>query len=214
MSKVTKPYTQLVDSELYLKQMPLPDVLMEGLKDLDFLIYGGFVRDLIAKAHNPSFKEGFADIDIILLCKSHNTLIRFLVKNGYTLGSDEHAAKVYRHWGAVRSCYTLLPDNGGTRIQLVVPMPIEHVRSPSATMLRDALIQPVIAVDLVCCGVAITPNLKLIEVVPGAVADCQAMQLTESSAASHKANLKERIKKLTARGWNSPILASKEKIEW
>jgi hypothetical protein len=191
----------VADASEYFNEHPLPPGLLRALTGLDYLIYGGFVRDLIAKHHNPSFQSGFVDIDIILLWRSHGDLLKRLLSQGeYTLGLDEHAAKVYRHWGAVSHVYTLIPKaKGSIRIQLAAPNPVQFGANKDA--LQNALFEPVRAVDIRCCGVAITPNMKIIETLHGAFKDSQEMKLIESPLAAHKQNLQERIQKFSARGW-------------
>lgn len=193
-------YKVLDNLENYLLENPLPESLTKHLNGLDYLIYGGFVRDLIAKHHNKNFKEGFKDIDIILLPDYFNNLLKSLKKEGYELSGDDQATKVYKHWGAVSHIYDMVPEKG-PRIQLVSPNPFGH--GLSKEKLRDVLLEPVYATDIRCCAVAISPNNKLLEVLPGAFNDCKEMVLKESPLASHKVNLKERMEKLKSRGWRS-----------
>jgi hypothetical protein len=202
---VQKKYSTLENSKQYLEVLPFPDKLVKALDGLDFLIYGGYVRDLIAKKHNQKFREGFKDIDICLLWESHNVLINRLAKVGYRLQLSNLKVGLYSHWGAVSRCYTLLSnDRRDLPIQIVVPnhLPVTR-KSPTADILKSQLLQPIQAVDIRCCGVAITPSMKLIEVVPGAVNDCKAMKIVESLKPSHKKNIEVRTRKLRSRGWSS-----------
>lgn len=178
--------------------MPLPAVLMEGLRGLDYVIYGGYVRDLIAKKHNPKFKEGFKDIDILLLSRSFNKILKTLESHGYQFSTNPEDQERYKHWGAVSHIYTLTKA-GEVKIQLACALPFSTKKTP--IQLRDALLNPVMAVDIRCCGVAITPNGKVVETLSGAFNDCREMRIIESPYRAHKVNLKERIKKLKSRGW-------------
>lgn len=199
MKKVLKiDYNVAGKSEDYLKVNPLPPALVESLNGLDYVIYGGYVRDLIAKKHNPNFKIGFQDVDIILLPNSFRKLIDSMKKHGYELGGNDHACKVYKHWGAVSHVYTLEKDNE-LRIQIVSPNPFAE--KPTKEKLRDVMLAPVKAADLRCCAVAISPNGKLLELLTGAYKDCIDMKLIESPLAAHKYNLKDRLEKLKKRGW-------------
>lgn len=136
-----------------LKLNPIDPIVLEAMKNTDSLIYGGYVRDLIAKKFNPNFKDGFKDIDIVCLPNARNKIYKHLKANGYYL-SDSYDDERYTHWGAVASVYTL-EKNGFPNVQLACVC-------PKTSDFKKELLTPIIAVDLRCCAVAITSNLKII----------------------------------------------------
>lgn len=176
-----------------LKLNPIDPIVLQAIKKTDSLIFGGYVRDLIAKKFNPNFKTGFKDVDIVCLPNARNKIYKHLQENGYHL-SNSHEDERYTHWGSVSSIYTL-EKQGFPNVQLVGV-------APKTSDLKKELLTPIIAVDLRCCAVAITSNMKLIKTQEKAIEDCKKMKLVESKYSSHKTNLKERIGKLKKRGWS------------
>lgn len=202
-------YKVVAPAQVFTALNPFPEVLLKSLKRLDYVIYGGYVRDLIAKKYNPNFSDGFKDIDILLLPVSHSKFIKNLEENGYEVDHSESSEWRYLHWGAVSRVVTLVaknPNKNLPRIQAartIVNESFYNIKSKdkATEKLRDTLLEPVLAVDLVCCSLAITPNGKLIEVLGGAFNDAKNLILRESRLAAHKDNIKERIEKLSKRGW-------------
>lgn len=193
-------YRMVGEAKDYLSVHPIDSEILECLKKIDVLIYGGYVRDLIAKKYNPNFQSGFKDIDIIALPNSHNILRTRLEVIGYKREQINYAPlelKAYNHWGSVKHIFTMV--KGNQKIQIASPRPI---MGDDPVNIKNILLEPAKGVDIRCCAVAITSNMKLIELLPGAYDDCKKMELRESSMASHKINLNQRIQKLTARGWN------------
>jgi hypothetical protein len=175
-----------------LKLNPIEPVVLEAMKNTDSLIYGGYVRDLIAKKFNPHFQNGFNDIDIVCLSKARGTIYKHLTKNGYSL-IDSIDGERYSHWGSVASVYTLAKE-GYHNVQLACVI-------PKTSNFKKELLTPIISVDIRCCAVAISSNMKILQLLPLAVDDCKNMKIVESKLSSHKNNIKERIKKLQDRGW-------------
>lgn len=196
-------YSVISPASHYLTVNPIPQEIISKLSGLDYLIYGGFVRDLIAKKHNPNFTSGFKDIDMIFLPKSFNKAYEILTKESNLYSMDHESEVKYDHWGAVDRVITLSPNKENyPKIQLGRSKPITLSQTQvTPETLRNFLLEPVLAVDIRCCSVAITSNGRLIEILKGAFEDCKNMKLVESRLASHKMNLKERMEKLRKRGW-------------
>ena len=188
------------------------------------IVYGGAVRDCLAG------KTLFGDLDIIVPSAEHHLLVNRFIKspkwvlinrtqkrnlnntntlqklysskktgykafNPFLSANNNHQYKNFNISG-ITSFKTL-----GNKIVQIIELPITN-----NTPFQSA-VDFVKQVDIVCCGVILTINGKVFEVVPNAYDDCKKgiLCLNKSFNINNLEIFQSRIKKLVARGWYDAV---------
>lgn len=178
------------------------------------VIYGGAVRDCLAG------KNLLGDLDIAVSASECTTMINKFVKNPKWVNvSNKLSGAHYKKFGAVphffgepqrTSSYTKTPQImsfktlGNKTVQIIILEPTgDDPFQTVTTMVKQ--------VDIVCCGVILTNDNKVFEVVPNAYKECKKHVLHLNNACYVKDidNFKRRIEKLSERGWINEININK-----
>jgi len=182
-----------------------------------WLIYGSRVYCIIAGIDLPDE----ADWDMLFLPKSLEAFYKTLkdenhiedpevIENGPDPDKtmDENLDKYSRLWGKVWTPHLL--DVNDLKIQAMRPRRPEGA-GPNDFGSQHFLLLPVACVDIVCCGLAMTPTGNLIELVPGAYEDAmnRVVRRTDFPWVNY-ASLNKRIDKLVDRGFHYESLPGEE----
>lgn len=165
------------------------------------VVYGGVLRDIIAG------KELVGDIDIAVTPGDFDNIVYKFISNPKWISVSEHEDKKKAlHYTegvtsptiiGMRSFKTL---NGITAQLMKVNAKNYDIQEIFGASGRN--------VDIICCGIVMTSNGQVFEVVKGAHEDCKnnILQLNKSRGPSQNPEaLNIRIEKLTKRGWKSLI---------
>lgn len=194
----------------------LTDILEEKFDDAMSLleegciIYGGAIRDIFAGMP----LRGDLDIGV------PNSMFRHITANFNNSNRWINKSHVLPHKNSgipttakkvISNVNTYQNINGDT-VQLIAPV---DMAASEIQGIDFGLIDIVLNVDIVCCGLLSDIFGTVYEIVPGAVEDCKnrvlnfngAIKITPTSID----RLNERIKKLKIRGWKSEIDVSKIK---
>ena len=176
-------YAIEIISEMYGDVLPL--------LDSNSLIYGGIIRDIVA-----GMFPLVGDLDIVTSNMSYTTVVSNLSSCNKITWKPKTQNNIYRGKSYVGSLSNF-ETHDGKSIQIIRPM--------------RGVVDVLESTDLVCCGVVMTHDGEVFEVVNGAENACRNRILTINSSGSIDANINERIKKLVYRGWKSKISTSEIK---
>lgn len=174
----------------------------------DSIIYGGAVRDCLAG------KTLLGDLDIIVPSAEHHILINKFIQNPKWLlinrtqkGREREPFNPFLPVNNNHS-YENSKISGITSFKTLGDKIVQIVELPTTddTPFQSA-IRFVKQVDIVCCGVILTNNGRVFEVVPNAYNDCKKniLCLNTTFNINNIEGFQSRIKKLVARGWNNTI---------
>ena len=174
------------------------------------VIYGGAVRDCLAG------KALLGDLDIAVSASECTTMINKFVKNPKWVNvSNKLSGAHYKKFGSVSPffgepkrtrSYTKTPQImtfktlGNKTVQIIILEPTgDDPFQTVTTMVKQ--------VDIVCCGVILTNDNKVFEVVPNAYKECKkhVLHLNNTCYVKDIENFKQRIEKLSERGWINEI---------
>lgn len=167
------------------------------LRGLSVLVFGGYVRDLIAGL--PT-----GDIDIVADDDTAAAITERLTAAGFSPEERETDENPYKGQQIVLSLTRL--SNGDQSIDIIA------TGDGSRIDRIGGLLDHVSFVDLVCCGVAWHPRMGLLEVLPGAVRHCMDRILVlnppviAGGVFGRRDSTSERIARLTKRGWTYTTL--------
>ena len=180
------------------------------------IIYGGAVRDCLAG------KTLLGDLDIIVSSAEHHVLVNRFIKSpkwvliNRTQKRDINSVQVTAKY---KPFNPFLPANnnhlyknskisGITSFKTLGDKVVQIVELPTTnnTPFQSA-IHFVKQVDIICCGVILTSNGKVFEVVPSAYDDCKKgiLRLNSLLNINDLEKFQSRIKKLVTRGWYNTI---------
>lgn len=180
------------------------------------VIYGGAVRDCLAG------KDLIGDLDIAVSASECNTMINKFVKNPKWVNISNNnriSAECYKKFGTVSPFFTIPSRKsvfqtapqimtfrtlGNKTVQIIILSPTDNDPFQTVTTM-------VKQVDIVCCGVILTNDNKVFEVVPNAYKDCKkhVLRLNNVCYVKDVDNFKQRIEKLSERGWINEININK-----
>lgn len=174
------------------------------------VIYGGAVRDCLAG------KDLIGDLDIAVSESECTTMINKFVKNPKWVNvSNKGSGTHYKKFGSAPTLFGLPPRRGTSprtpqimtfktlgnkTVQIIILSPTEDDPFQTVTTM-------VKQVDIVCCGVILTNDNKVFEVVPNAYKDCKkhVLHLNNMDYVKDIDSFKQRIEKLSERGWINEI---------
>ena len=178
------------------------------------VIYGGAVRDCLAG------KDLIGDLDIAVPYSESSPILSRFTKNPKWVRDVDKIVKqrdnsYYKHFGHKLSSHGGPSRNREARpdVQIVTFRTLGNKRV-QIIILRDTGDDPfqtvatmVKQVDIVCCGVILTNDNKVFEVVPNAYEDCKnkVLRLNNIGYVRDVARFKSRVEKLSERGWTSEI---------
>lgn len=180
------------------------------------IIYGGAVRDCIAG------KTLLGDLDIAVSSAEYHVLVsRFIKSPKWVLinRSQKNAIDNAKNFPRYKLPNPFLPVNDshlyenskisgttsfrtlGNKIVQIMGLSTSN-NTPFQTVIHFAK-----QVDMVCCGIILTSNGKVFEVVPNAYSDCKKniLCLNKTSDINNLERFQSRIEKLVKRGWNNSI---------
>lgn len=178
------------------------------------VIYGGAVRDCLAG------KDLIGDLDIAVSASECTTMINKFVKNPkWVKISNKCSGAHYKKFGLVSPFFgepqrigasTKTPQImtfktlGNKTVQIIILKPTGSDPFQTVTTM-------VKQVDIVCCGVILTNDNKVFEVVPNAYKECKkhVLHLNNTCYVKDIENFKQRIEKLSERGWINEINITK-----
>lgn len=178
------------------------------------VIYGGAVRDCLAG------KDLIGDLDIAVAASEYTTMVNKFVKNPkWVKISNKYSGAHYKKFGSVSpffgepqriGVFTKTPQImtfktlGNKTVQIIILNPTGSDPFQTVTTM-------VKQVDIVCCGVILTNDNKVFEVVPNAYKDCKkhVLHLNNTCYVKDIDNFKQRIEKLSERGWINEINITK-----
>ena len=180
------------------------------------VIYGGAVRDCLAG------KDLIGDLDIAVSASESTTMINKFVKNPKWVNVSNNNKRSESHYKKFslthsffgepsrKSVFQTAPQImtfktlGNKTVQIIILSPTDDDPFQTVTTM-------VKQVDIVCCGVILTNDNKVFEVVPNAYKDCKKHVLHLNNACYVKdiENFKQRIEKLSERGWINEININK-----
>lgn len=158
------------------------------------IVYGGAVRDCLAGRK----LEG--DLDILVPYQDMGLVVQTFSSNPKWVDIKNDHSKAYQSISQISGISVFRNMNDKT-VQLIRTQPYPSAEK-SVGLLRVAGI-----VDIVCCGVVMTKNGTVYEVVPNAYKECieGVLTINRSSEIASKETLSDRINKLVDRGWKSEI---------
>lgn len=169
----------------------------------DSVVYGGAVRDALAK------KELKGDLDIAVTPDAFMRMSEDFLENPRWIAhnssgnlfepEDMGSGKIARKMAPMSGVYQFI-NMDGMVVQLVT----------SNKNLKDRFqvaVYPARQVDIVCCGVIMTYDGRVFEVLPGAHQDCidGVLRINDDSETILLDTLEARVKKLEERGWRNEI---------
>ena len=157
------------------------------------IIYGGALRDALAGI------EITGDLDIVAAGQPHDTLRSAFSKSARW----KRMGKTTNNYKGER-----LPIAGVSNYINMYDAKVQLIKAKSTGNHEASAYRVVQAVDLRCCGLALTHTGEVIEVVEGAYQDCQDRVLNlacEVKTLLELQKLKQRIVKFEARGWKSEV---------
>lgn len=165
----------------------------------DFAIFGGAVRDSIAK------KE-IHDLDILCLPNSFKHLLLFFEEEGFTkVRVDYDIENLYKGLRIIHEPITL--QKGNAKVQLIRPYVHKFNSTIKPDDVTDAtmmvhLYKVLMNVDLSHCGVYYM-NGQVKESVKGAIEDCinGTFKIMNSAIMLNRNRLNDRVFKFEGRGW-------------
>ena len=208
------------DYLLYLQEIPnvswIVEVISETFDDaLDLMtsssiVYGGAIRDCLAG------KKLIGDLDIIVMpsVAEYSALVNRFTKSPKWISinnrqenlSYEQPKFLTSRRDANRSIskipyLTAFKTLGNKTVQIITPSTVKS--SPFRTIVHFAK-----QVDIICCGLILTNESRVFEIVPDAYEDCKKGILRLNNLSNNIINFEHfqaRIEKLTARGWINNI---------
>ena len=218
----------------YLQEIPDADWVQEAIAEnfdgvLELMtphsvVYGGAVRDCLAGM------ELIGDLDIAVsqqefseMSNRIQTSPKWLPKDCSGIELEDGFGTIQKRWqphkfttskskGSGELARKLAPMSGvvefvgaaGRETQLITSK--QHTKDP----FQDALYMARM-VDIICCGVIMTSDGRVFEVVPGAYQDCKdrVLRLNDDSTTLFIEALPERVAKLEKRGWKNLIDVNK-----
>jgi hypothetical protein len=174
----------------------------------DSIIYGGAVRDCLAG------KTLLGDLDIIVPSAEHHILINKFIQNPKWLlinrtqkGREREPFNPFLPVNNNHS-YENSKISGITSFKTLGDKIVQIVELPTTddTPFQSA-VRFVKQVDIVCCGVILTNNGRVFEVVPNAYNDCKKniLCLNTTFNINNIEGFQSRIKKLVAREWHNAV---------
>lgn len=158
------------------------------------LIYGGALRDALAGL------EITGDLDIVAAGPPHDIIRNSFFKSARWKSVGRPAKPTDN--------YKKLPIVAVTNFVNMYNAKVQLIKANSKGNHAASAYSIVQAVDLRCCGLALTHTGEIVEVVDGAYQDCQDRVLNlacEVKTLLELQKLKERIVKFEARGWKSNV---------
>lgn len=175
----------------YLKNFGYTDTIEDLLKNTDAVVYGGATRDIIAE-------QKINDLDICCLSKSFDNIYEKLVNQGFDAleNKNKYLGELY-----IREKILFNPmsfENNNHKIQLIRP-----IIDIDSNMYQEML-NFIKGVDIRACSIIFTSSNKLIELVSGAINDCENkyIKVQDSGKWYHKDRIQGRINKFIKRGWS------------
>ena len=184
--KVDIPYAVEIISEIYGDVLPL---LNSGS-----IIYGGIIRDIIADMFPLQ-----GDLDIITPSDNYSPIVE----------KFSHCNKIVSSLGLPlsRCGYTR-----NTPLRSLRNFKTYDGRSIQVMSAAKSVLDVINSTDLVCCGVVMTHEGEVFEVISGAEEECRKRILTINKRGKIDINITtKRIKKLVGRGWESNVNMSELK---
>jgi hypothetical protein len=213
----------------YLREVPdaewVGEVIMEtfdGVLELmtkNSVVYGGAVRDCLANM------PLLGDLDIAISQQEFDELSHALQisskwipkepepltarrawkkptwsSSGRLLASKSSFAKVGYWKTTPMSGVSVFVDQSGKEVQLITSS------QTTKDIFQDTLYMARVA-DILCCGVVMTADGRVFEVLRGAEKDCRdhVLRINRDTSTPYIDNLSERIEKLVDRGWTNKI---------
>lgn len=195
----------------------IADILQEkfddamSLADDRCMIYGGAIRDILADMPIRG------DLDIAVPRKIFTTIsgkfnnsTRWISKSLPLRSSNSaHPTTAKKVISSVRTFNNI----NGDVVQVIAP---ELNRDDTIQGINVGVMDIVLNVDIVCCGVMSDVFGTVYEVIPGAIRDCKnrVLRFNRNIKATQTSidRLKQRVVKFKARGWESEIDFSKINI--
>lgn len=174
------------------------------------VIYGGAVRDCLAG------KDLEGDLDIAVSASECTSMINKFVRNPKWINiSNKDNELRYKGFDPVDILFTETPRKRlGPKVPQIMTFETLGNKTVQIIILPPTCNDPfqtvtnmVKQVDIVCCGVILTNDNKVFEVVPNAYKDCKEHILRLNNVCYTKdiENFKQRIEKLSERGWINKI---------
>lgn len=182
----------------------ISDDLMHILSHVpNSFIYGGLMRDIVAGMK----LEG--DIDIITtnseqICRDLNKSCRWIRKNTY--GYDDGSNFMDKYGNIAKKAFDInyYINTYGYEAQII--RYISNLSKPNINPLHGRLLDEVRSrLDLRCCGIVMTGQGRVIEILEGAEKDCLDRVLHINKDCKQEMvldALKARVEKLQKRGWS------------
>jgi len=179
------------------------------------VIYGGAVRDCLAG------KNLIGDLDIAVSVSECTSMIDKFVKNPkwVNISNNKMNDAHYKMFDASpslfggrsrKSVFQTTPQImtfrtlGNKTVQIIILSPTSDDPFQTVTTM-------VKQVDIVCCGVILTNDNKVFEVIPNAYKDCKkhVLHLNNANYVKDIEHFKQRVEKLSERGWINEININK-----